>query len=886
MGEGDKSDRDLQIHLDGKIDDFPASELPPENAWEALKSLKRERRLLQAIIDGARNYHLVYLDCDFNFLFVNEAYAKTCGYTPNELVGKNHFELYPNKENEAIFVGVRNSGIAVEFHDKPFIFPDQPERGTTYWDWTLSPVKNASGNVEGLVFSLFERTERRRAEEALKESEKRFYRLFENDLTGNFLCDPEGKIILCNPAFATIFGFSSPGEAVGTSMIELYIQPEERDSILETLKRQGKIQGYETWRKRRDGQRIHIIENLVGHYTERGELNEIQGYIFDDTERKRAEAALLESKELFEKTFISQLDAIFLLDASIPPKIIDCNPAAIKMFGYDREEILSGTTTVLHVNEEAIKRFQKNFYQAIEERGFFQLSDFEMKRKDGSVFPTEHSVIPLQDDVGRRTGLVSVVRDISKRKEAEEDLRKSRDELEIKVKDRTAELERANEQLKEENQERIRTEQSLRLEEARLDALLHLHQISNATLKEIAGFTLEHAIGLTNSKIGFVGLLNENESVYTLHAVSKDVVKECNVTGDPLQWHVADAGIWANAIRERKTLFVNDYSEPHARKRGLPSGHPYVERFMVVPIFDNEKIVALAGVGNKASEYNKSDERQVLLLLSGMWGCVQKNLSREELKKAYHELETSNAELLKYNRQLEMLNKELEDFTFVASHDLQEPLRKIQTFGNMLITKTKGALDEASADYIKRMQNAASWMQKLLDSLLSYSRISSVTETEKRTHLNKAVEAALSNLEIIIKEQEAVIEITALPVITADHFQMIQLFQNLIGNGLKYQRRGEVPRVRIYSQGSGSERNETWNICVEDNGIGIDAKYHDQIFMPFKRLHGRSEHVGVGMGLSICKKIVERHRGRIAVKSEPGRGSTFIVSLPVERRES
>jgi signal transduction histidine kinase len=92
--------------------------------------------------------------------------------------------------------------------------------------------------------------------------------------------------------------------------------------------------------------------------------------------------------------------------------------------------------------------------------------------------------------------------------------------------------------------------------------------------------------------------------------------------------------------------------------------------------------------------------------------------------------------------------------------------------------------------------------------------------------------------------------------------------------------------VRIYSQGSGSERNETWNICVEDNGIGIDAKYHDQIFMPFKRLHGRSEHVGVGMGLSICKKIVERHRGRIAVKSEPGRGSTFIVSLPVERRES
>jgi PAS domain S-box-containing protein len=122
------------------------------------------------MIDGARNYHLVYLDRDFNFVYVNEAYAKTCGYRANELVGKNHFDLYPHEENKAIFVGVRDSGIAVEFHDKPFIFPDQPERGITYWDWTLSPVKDASGNVEGLVFSLFESTERKRAEEALRRS--------------------------------------------------------------------------------------------------------------------------------------------------------------------------------------------------------------------------------------------------------------------------------------------------------------------------------------------------------------------------------------------------------------------------------------------------------------------------------------------------------------------------------------------------------------------------------------------------------------------------------------------------------------------------------------------------------------------------------------------
>jgi PAS domain S-box-containing protein len=229
--------------------------------------------------------------------------------------------------------------------------------------------------------------------------------------------------------------------------------------------------------------------------------------------------------------------------------------------------------------------------------------------------------------------------EIEKRKRAEEALRGAKLELEIKIKERTAELQQTNEQLKEENQRRNRTEQSLRLEEARLDALLHLSQISEAPLKEVTGFTLEQAIGLTHSKIGFVGFLNEDESVYTLHAVSKDVVKECNVTGDPLQWHVVDAGIWADAIRERKTLFVNDYREPHPRKKVLPSGHPYIERLMVVPILEGGRIVAVAGVANKASDYDKTDERQIVLLLNGMWGYMQKNRSREELQKAYSELE-------------------------------------------------------------------------------------------------------------------------------------------------------------------------------------------------------------------------------------------------------
>lgn len=140
---------------------------------EARASLEREKSVFQAVVNGARNSHLLYLDRDFNYVRVNEAYAASCGYTPEAMVGKNHFAVHPHEENQAIFTRVRDTGIPVEFHDKPFVFPDQPERGTTYWDWTLRPVNDREGRVEGLVFSMVETTERKRAELTLLEADRR-----------------------------------------------------------------------------------------------------------------------------------------------------------------------------------------------------------------------------------------------------------------------------------------------------------------------------------------------------------------------------------------------------------------------------------------------------------------------------------------------------------------------------------------------------------------------------------------------------------------------------------------------------------------------------------------------------------------------------------------
>jgi two-component system, LuxR family, sensor kinase FixL len=274
-----------------------------------------------------------------------------------------------------------------------------------------------------------------------------------------------------------------------------------------------------------------------------------------------------------------------------------------------------------------------------------------------------------------------------------------------------------------------------------------------------------------------------------------------------------------------------------------------------------------------------SENEEVLGCIVVMNDITERRHAEEAVRRAKDELEIR---VLERTADLERRNQELQEFAFVASHDLQEPLRKIQTFGDLLGTKS-ASLGAESQDYIQRMQKAAASMQKLLESLLAYSRVTMKVEPFVETDLKRSVQGALSNLEVVITQNGALIKADDLPTIEADRSQMIQLFQNLLANALKFRRENEIPRVSIFSHKT-REKGKL-EICVEDNGIGFDEKYLDKIFVPFQRLHGRGAYEGVGMGLAICKKIVERHGGEITAKSEPGRGSAFIVTLPAKAKK-
>ncbi len=270
-------------------------------------------------------------------------------------------------------------------------------------------------------------------------------------------------------------------------------------------------------------------------------------------------------------------------------------------------------------------------------------------------------------------------------------------------------------------------------------------------------------------------------------------------------------------------------------------------------------------------------------------GTVGVTRDIHEMKTAQEALHKSEEKLRQLAAQLERSNRELADFAYVASHDLQEPLRKITVFGERL-KEMNASLAPDSADCLNRMQKAAGRMQVLINDLLAFSRVTTKAQPFTAVNLAETAGGVLEDLEGRIEQVKGRVEVGSLPVIDAEPLQMRQLLQNLIGNALKFRRPEALPVVKVEAQiipDPDSPEKKLCRLTVSDNGIGFDEKYLDRIFNAFQRLHTRNEYEGTGMGLAIVRKIALYHGGDITAKSKPGEGSTFILTLPaVHPRET
>ncbi|HWQ47660.1 MAG TPA: PAS domain S-box protein [Methanosarcina sp.] len=1082
------------------------------------EALQRERNLLESIMQTT-DVMLVFLDPQFNFVWVNSAYAETCNMKPEDMVGKNHFALYPHEENEAIFQQVRDAGKGVFYKDKPFVYPDQPERGITYWDWSFAPVKDVCGTVTGLVLSLRETTkykqveealrqayenlqvkseelqvqsqELQEANEALRQSEAR-YRLLHDNLRDAFVrVSMDGRIIDFNNIYCQMLGYS-PEEL--RTLTYQKLTPERWHAVEDRIVREqiiprGYSDVYEKEYRLKDGTIIPLELRAMLSIDAAGQPISMWAIVRDITERKRSEEVLRESEKRFK--LLSEANAL-LLSSKDPEKMI-------QIIAENVMHHLNCNVFFNYVFDEAQGRLHLNAYAGINtetakeiewlDKGVSicgcvalegcrivseDVQNNEDKRADlvRSMGIQAYSCQPLH--IGNHTVGTLSFGTRSKKGFTEDELvlmSTVADQVSVAIERKRAEENLRNALMKAEEGDRLLAAlmEYVPVGISIADASGRLHMVSRHGERLLGGAHADKSVGevinqwvvyqpdgITPMAIDDVPLartIQKGEVVRDVELVQLNTFGEklsllCNaapirdaegnITGGIVAWNditerkqAEEALLESEARRkvdeavevERRRLFdvldtlptmiclltpdhhyvftnrsfrekFGEYSENqhcHELCFGLTKPCEFCEAYKVLetdkphhwevttqdgsvldiynfPFTDVDGSQLILEMDIDITERKKAEEDLLeseekyrtffessidAVLLTSPDGTIYAanpeacrifGMTEKEVIKAGRDgvVDTSDPRLqfaleerartgkfqgeLNYRRkdgtifpgemssaffhdkngivktamiirdvterkkaeeilklkleELQRSNDELEQFAYVSSHDLQEPLRMISSYLQLLQRRYQGKLDEKADKYIYFAVDGASRMQVLINDLLEFSRVTTRAREPEPTDSELILNQVLSNLDLYIKQNKATVTCDPLPEVMVDNTQLAQLFQNLIANGIKFH--GEkAPKIYI----SAERKAEEWLFSVQDNGIGIDPKYSEKIFEVFKRLYKKEEYPGTGIGLAICKKIVERHGGHIWVESELEKGATFYFTLPINQIE-
>ena len=773
-------------------------------------------------------------------------------------------------------------------------------------------------------------TEHKMAEDALRESERRqreIARLLELDqarlatiLThlpvGVWIVDQQGRLTGNNPEADRIWAGEGPllnGIADYQQYVSWHpesgelLKPEEYP-IAVALRTGEPVEPMEINIRRFNGSEGTVLVSAVPIKDPQGHLMGVVAVNVDISEHKKAEQALRQSEERLAKAFHATPDAI-IISRLLDGLIIEANEGWRKLFGHDPEEVIGQTSIELgiYVNPED----RQELIDRLHEKGFLHDFEIQVRRKSGEVRQVSMAVERLE--INGVDFLLTIMRDITERKQAEKAVRES--EWRLKRAQEIAhlgswELDLTNNQLTWSDEVYrifgLQPQQFAATYEAFLEAV---HPEDRAAVDAAysasiqAGrdsYEIEHRV--VRSSSNEVRIVHEKcehfrnqdgqmiRSVGMVHDITERKHAEEALRKSEERFHsLADSMpqlVWT-ALPDGTVDYYNQRHQEYKDITKVQAGG--WDWAPVLHSDDIERTVTAWQESVETGEVYQIEHRVRMADESYRW-----HLSRGiplfgekgQLTRWYgtstdiHDLKLAEEKLKDYAERLERSNRELEQFAFMASHDLQEPLRKIEMFSDLLMERAAD-LNERDRNYLDRMRNAAGRMREMVKGLLELSRVNTQGQRFVPVELSQIVSDVLVDLENQIRRTGGRVGVEPLPAVEGDPVQLRQLMQNLIGNALKYHQPKAQPDVKVHAK----RINGNVQIFVEDRGIGFSPEDAERIFQPFQRLVGLSEYEGSGIGLSICRRIVERHAGNITAVSVPGQGTTFVVTLPAAHPE-
>lgn len=832
----------------------------------------------------------------YRILDENEAHEKVALTKRDEIIGKPFLEVYPDISDD-----FKKSGKSAPIESikkivktkKPdslgeFNWDVQAKDGTyvtKYWRSTQYPIFDDDHNVVAVYQLTEDITEQKVAERQLSLTRYQLDQTLVDGLVGTWLWDIKHSVVFGGPNLAKMFGVTTEEAAAGLN-IEQFTQAiyeDDRERVTKEIEHAVKSRtAFESEYRTIDidGNVRWLIARGRVETDENGELDRFPGVAVDISERKMSEDLVQASETRLR----------FLAD-SMPQLVWITRPDGYHEYynqrWYDYTGTKPGTTdgegwnNLFHPDDQA--RARKVWRTSLKSGKPYEIEYRLYHAASKSYRWVIGRAMPYLDENGKILKWYGTCTDIDEQK-------RTVDQLEF-LSDVSKEL------------------------SASLNSKKLLEKITKLSVPRIADwctvdlYSEEHGfeqVSVSHANPKKAALAKEYRKHNPLHVDDDTGIPRILRTGEPEFYPVIEEKMIMQYVKDKTT---RDFM----LRLQLSS-------VMILPLRIADRVVGglsfvAAGSGRHFTDEDLKMASELAARVSlsmtnaQLYSDSQNDLKQrleleKELREEKHTLEARvrertaqlqltnrglmdeiakrrsvEAELSAYGDELSRSNKELEDFAYIASHDLQEPLRKIQAFGNLLLGEYGDSLGIEGADYLARMHSAANRMSTLIEDLLAFSRVTRTTQRKQTVDLARTLQDVMSDLETRIADTSAKVKVGKLPVVEADPTHMRQLFQNLVGNALKFGKPGVSPEVRVSSK----VKSGGYEITVADNGIGFDEKYLDRIFAVFQRLHERSSYEGTGIGLAVCRKIVEKYGGTITASSVKNQGATFIIWLPAKK---